>query len=270
MLLALAWALPAACGADESLTPAKPSVAAPDAGATAPLPVPVLDASLPTKAKRSVSTRNPFGNVAVTDNLLWDGDFEWSSAFAQQYGWVNATIVVTYSAFDQIRPDSACRSGLKCGFMTQSQRIAAVGVAPAAGQSVAASVWVKPPGGACSEVGATLISCDYDVDADVELADADGLPDASGWCHLEAVGGPRERATCLYVESRFDEGEALLDDAVVRGVSGSVANKGSAPSASARAELGRTRARLRERLRPAPAAPTPVRVAFEAWMQRAR
>ncbi|MBM4359336.1 MAG: hypothetical protein FJ096_14635, partial [Deltaproteobacteria bacterium] len=38
--------------------------------------------------RRTVTTRNPFGNVAVSDNLLWDGDFEWLSSFADQYAWL--------------------------------------------------------------------------------------------------------------------------------------------------------------------------------------
>ena len=41
----------------------------------------------PPAVKRTVIERNPFGNVEASQNLLWDGDFEWSSPFTDQYGW---------------------------------------------------------------------------------------------------------------------------------------------------------------------------------------
>lgn len=263
--IALACVVPAACGSDESFEPVVAE--APDASPTAPPPAPAPDAS-PVTPKRTVTTKNPFGNVAASDNLLWDGDFEWSTAFAQQAGWVNAGIVVSYSAFSQVRPDPACKSGLKCGYLTQNQRVAAIGVAPAGGKKVEASVWVKVPGTACSEVGAALIACDYQTDPDVELADADGVPDASGWCQLTVVAEPRQRATCLLVESQFDEGEALIDDAVLRAAPEGAVSSAGAAAPSERFEQARSR--IRQALRPAPRVPSQAERAFESWQRRAR
>lgn len=265
-LLALACAAaPAACGSDESFHQVLAQT--PDAGPTATAPAPAPDAA-PVTPKRTVTTKNPFGNVAASDNLLWDGDFEWSTAFAQQAGWVNAGIVVSYSAFSQVRPDPACRSGLKCGYITPNQRVAAIGVAPAGGKKVEASIWVKVPGTSCSEVGAALIACDYQTDPDVELADADGVPDAGGWCRLAVVAEPRQRATCLLVDSRFDEGEALIDDAVVRAAPEGAVSTAGAAAPSARFEQARSR--IRQALRPVPREPSQAERAFESWQRRAR
>lgn len=264
----LAWLsclLPVACGGDEGF---EARAQAPDAGpppSVAPPAPPPPPARTP---KRTVTSKNPFGNVAATHNLLWDGDFEWTTPFAQQAGWVDASIVVSYRAFSQVRPDAACKSGLKCGYLTQSQRVAAIGVSPGAGKKVQASLWTKVPGTNCSEVAATLISCDYLADADVELADADGVPDASGWCHLVGVSEPRARATCLFVEALFDEGEALIDDAVVE-----AAPDSATPSPGlgvGRERFDSARSRIREALRPAPREPSLAARAYETWTGRAR
>lgn len=263
--LLLGCALAAACGSDEGFTPTA-AFTAPDAGASGPKPTPDAPPAAPAP-KRTVTTKNPFGNVAAKSNLLWDGDFEWSTMFAQQAGWVNAGTLVTFSAFTQVRPDSACRSGIKCGYLTQSQRIAAIGVSPGKDKKVQASLWVKVPGKQCAEVSAALIACDYQTDPDVPLADEDGLPDASGWCRLAAVSAPRARATCLYVEALFEEGEALIDDAVVE------AAPDSAVPTSAATERDRyheARKAIRGRLRPAPREPTAAELAFEAWSRRPR
>lgn len=264
--LALAVALPAACGSDERFEP-RVVAGVPDASPGVPPPV-LPEAAPPPTPKRSVTWKNPFGNVAAKHNLLWDGDFEWSTAFAQQAGWVNAGTLVSFSAFSQVRPDPACKSGIKCAYLTQHQRVAAIGVAPGAGQNVQASLWVKVPGTHCSVVGAALISCDYQADPDVELTDADGVPDAGGWCELRVIAAPRTRATCLYVESRFEEGEALIDDAVVRAAPAGAAPTGGSAAMSER--TGEARRRIREALRPGPREPAAAAVAFEHWSRRAR
>src|SRR5262245_48727286 len=179
---AFGLALIGACGGDEVLRgssvperDAGPDVAlTPDAGsADAP----------PLEVKRRVFTRNPFGNVGASDNLLWDGDFEWQSAFAQQYGWVDAASLITVSAFGQIRVGPTCKSGMKCGYLTQGQKIAAIGVSPSQG-AVSASVWIKPSTTDCSDLAVLLFACDYGDDPDVPLIDADGKPDADGWCEF--------------------------------------------------------------------------------------
>jgi len=259
-------ALFAACGEDETLRSAAPGAA--DAGPVSP-PKPDAgkeDVSLPVK--RRVFSRNPFGNVHAKDNLLWDGDFEWHTQFAQQYGWVNAAQLVTVGALETLKVGPECRSGMKCGLLTQNQRIAGVGISPG-DVNVSASVWIRIPTTDCSDMGATLIACDYAEDTDVPLVDVDGKPDAEGWCHYEAVSAPRKRATCLYIDARFAEGEALVDDAVVRAAPGSTPSS-RVLSASEQRSVDQARKVIRQRLRPAPPERRDAAEALERWARRAR
>lgn len=266
VLALLALAPFVACGTDEGFSP---GVGA-GGGTTEPPVQPPKDASVADAlaVKRTVIVRNPFGNVQAKQNLLWDGDFEWHSKFAQQYGWVNASFLVSVEAFDQVIVGPRCRSGMKCGLLTQNQRIAGVGVSPG-DVPVSASVWVHVPGPDCAGVSASIIACDYAVDEDVGLADADGQPDADGWCHYEGVSAPRKRATCLFLDAEFSDGEAVVDDAVV------LAAPGANPSSRAltpgqQKHADQARKLIRERLRPGP----PVREervdALERWARRKR
>jgi hypothetical protein len=269
LALPLAFALASACGSDE-LMQVKTHASTPDAGPNPP-PTASDSGAPPPAPKRTVFTRNPFGDVQAKDNLLWDGDFEWFTAFADQYGWVNvgSLLVVSSSAFTNVRVSPDCRSGMKCGYLSQNQRTAAVGVSPGGDQNVSASVWIRVPNGDCAgDMGVTLISCDYSVDPDLDLADADGKPDAKGWCHYEGVSAPRQRATCLYVEARFPDGEALLDDAVVRAAPAGATPSGIVASPAEHAKLESVRKLLRERLRPRPPGTNKAREAFERRARR--
>jgi len=263
----LGLALIGSCGGDEALpagaapgADAGPDVArAPDAGAP--------DSALPDApaVRRRVFTRVPFGNVGTSDNLLWDGDFEWQSAFAQQYGWVDAASIITVSGFGQIRVGPVCKSGMKCGYLTQGQKIAAIGVSPSQG-AVSASVWIKPSTGDCSDVAVMLFACDYGDDPDVPLTDGDG-PDAEGWCEFGAMSVQRKRASCLSVEARFTDGEALVDNAVVRAAppGAKLVTAGRAATAEERAQAATLRRFLREWLKPGRRPPSAALEAFRQW-----
>jgi hypothetical protein len=259
-----------ACGDDEtSLSQNSPIQSDAGVGGTSPK----SDASKPDaptiKPKRTVFTRNPFGNVAASDNLIWDGDFEWFSAFAEQYGWVDAAQLIGVAAFNRVRVSTECKSGMRCGVMTQNQRIAAIGVAAAGGANVEAGVWIKMPTSDCVDMHVALISCDFgDVDPDVVLTDADNKPDATGWCHFHAVSPGRKRATCLTIEARFAEGEALIDDAVVRATSDAPTPSESAPSDAASSE--RFRVSIREYMKPRPPEKSRAHEAIERWLGRRR
>jgi hypothetical protein len=260
-----------ACGGDETLlAPLDAGMleAGPDAASDSPPPPedagPEVDAAAPAP-KRTLLQRNPFGNVAEADNLLWDGDFEWHTFFASQYGWASTQNLIVQGAFDQIEIGPACRSGMKCGTLTQSQRFAAIGVAPS-GAKVMARVFGKPPTGDCYDLAVELFACDYALDPDLALEDADG-PDADGWCEYSGVGEERQRATCLSVEARFVEGKALVDDAVVKAAPPGARLARPAPLASPdrRAALEQSRAALRAWLKPGSKPPHPAREAWIAW-----
>jgi hypothetical protein len=209
--------------------------------------------------------------VGASDNLLWDGDFEWHSAFGSQYGWVDALGVISTGAFSGVRVGPDCRSGMKCGVLTQNQRVAAIGVSPM-GALVSASIWSKPSTGLCEDVRVLLIACDYGTDPDLPVMDADGKPNSEGWCEHVLVAEQRERASCLLVVAEFVEGEAIIDDAIVR-----AAPPGASPSTSAFVPTpmesriaSDARVRLREWLKPGRAVEPEAKGAFERFRQRRR
>ncbi|NOT43186.1 MAG: hypothetical protein HOP14_01125, partial [Acidobacteria bacterium] len=204
----------AACGSsDEDTGEGTPSHdAGPDSSGN---DATTTDTSQPN-VKREIFQKNPFGNIAASNNTLWDGDFEWATQFASQYAWVPVTgFGVGLAPFEGIRASASCRSGMKCAFMTQNLSMAGIGVAPG-GSKVSASIWAHPPDGVCDAMTIALISCSFGENDDLQMKDADDAPDADGWCHYEAISDVREFATCIYVVADFVDGEAIVDDGVIR------------------------------------------------------
>ncbi len=215
----------AGCGGGESLSPRDGAIAVtPDASAPTPdaggedAGADVPDASAPADAgakKREVFERNPFGNVAARDNLLWDGDFEWSSAFSDQYGWIN--VPITSLTFTGVRVGPECRSGLKCAAVKKGGGLVGIAVT-SRGQELAASVWAKPTSAnasppSCTKITALLTS-NGGTDADAVLPPDADAPDASGWCHFAVIAPPRSDKPYLYLQN--DTGaELVVDDAVI-------------------------------------------------------
>jgi hypothetical protein len=262
-LAGVAVVVAAACGSDETLVSPLPVGSVPDGSVS---DAPTEEDALP--AVRSVVQRNPFGNVEAADNLLWDGDFEWHSAFASQYGWAPVSLFTPIGSFDQVVIGAECRSGMKCGFLTPGQRVAAIGVSPGAGM-VSASVWVKSPSGSCADIVAQVIACDYAGDPELPLAAVAG-PDADGWCQLAAVGPERKRPSCLSLVARHATGRAFVDDAVVRAV-GEGAMAYASPRQATREErvwAEQARAVLREWLKPGRVQPPEARRRYQAWRAR--
>ncbi|MEB2323706.1 MAG: hypothetical protein OZ921_14435 [Sorangiineae bacterium] len=265
----VALALAGACDYDDA--PVSPLSR--DAGADASLPRPDAGDAEAEAPLRTIIERSPFGDVAARDNLLWDGDFEWETAFADSSGWVGAgPLFVPIGTFSQLRIGAACRSGMKCGYLAPSQRVGAIGVAPPGDAPVYASVWVKPPTGNCFDVGVVLFGCSDRSDPDLTLLTDDGAPDADGWCAFRAVGGARRRATCLLVEARFADGEALVDDAVVRAASPEerVFRRALAPQPVDRRAADAMRAVMKRVMVPREPPPNAAERAFEAWRRRPR
>jgi len=158
---------------------------------------------------RTILQRDPFGNVAETQNLLWDGDFEWESAFADQYGWFqgqSANLTLRH-----LGPD--CRSGLKCAVLGPD----IIGLAvSSADRGLYVSAWIRPSDGSCEGFRLFLLSEGiYSDGIDFPIPAAAAAPDDAGWCHFEATAPQRDDKSYLFISSTVD-GEALVDDAVVR------------------------------------------------------
>ncbi len=216
-LLPLSLAVLAAC-ADERVSPVGtedagvPTAPPPDASTEIPPDAP------PTTKKRDVILRNPFGNVAEAQNLLWDGDFEWSSPFTDQYGWIQLPASAT---IEEVVVGPACRSGVKCARVGKDDAIIGIAVSSAE-LGLDASIWARfepdegeetPP---CSAVIAYLLDLGGldGSDPDTMLVPTSELADEAGYCHLTAASPQRSNKTYLYVENDATV-SMLVDDCVV-------------------------------------------------------
>jgi hypothetical protein len=182
-----------------------------------------------------VITRHPFGNVAVTDNLLWDGDFEWLSGFADQYAWLagSSTATIGYQLPRQV-VGARCKSGVKCVELKPNAVVVGYAVS-SKGSALEASVHARLDGD-CAQVTVALVSLD-DGDGLVALAPKERT---DGFCRYEIVAKERSSATWLFVQNKSKE-KIVVDDAVVRR-SGQQALAG-APRVEASLSRGRCRAR---------------------------
>lgn len=173
------------------------------AGGSTPTPQPV----------RVVYERNPFGNVAATGNLLWDGDFEWRPAFASQYGWIQANNQnFSGAGLPKSVLGGACRSGIRCTRLEAGNVLIGLAVV-SEDEELTASLWLRPEGDDdCTAVDVLLVSQDGS-EPGVQL-----MPDPvgeDGWCRVAATVPVRASAQYLYLQSNaFDDG-FLVDDAVV-------------------------------------------------------
>lgn len=155
--------------------------------------------------KRTVITRNPLGNVAASNNLLWDGDFEWMSLFSDQYGWL-------YNYSFQKPPQllgAACRSGIKCVLVAGGSTLIGLAVA-SQGSSLDVSVWADTND--CDSLSVVLAS-QYGAEPSLSVP---GVVDETegGWCHYSGLSGPRTSAVFLLIEN-MGSASVTVDDAVI-------------------------------------------------------
>lgn len=160
---------------------------------------------------RTVEERSPFGNVGATDNLLWDGDFEWTSPFTDQYGWLFGP---PYSyAFPSAVIGAECRSGVKCATVAKNKAILGIGVGSSS-LGLVVSVYTKIKASACKEVDVALLNI-ANAQKDVAIPPETDAPDKAGWCHYSATVPSYDKKVYLLVDN--NTGDVLLvDDAVVR------------------------------------------------------
>ena len=206
-LLLTATLLPVAAGCqDDSLSanPAPRIVAdagrADDGGADVQTDaLPESDGSV--QVKRTVIQRDPFGNYGVTDNLLMDGDFEWSGPFALQYPWFRLPILNSQDS----RPDRAygfsCHSGTRCALLRPNSGMAGVAVRPAKDKYKAhLSFWMRTTSlDSLASVHVSMAGCFDDANDEYEL-DLTEQQQPDGWRHVTApVTFPDKDLNCLFV-----------------------------------------------------------------------
>jgi hypothetical protein len=250
------------CSVDESVrpVPAEPGPVLPDAGQ--------LDSGPAEDAggvRRTVQQKNPFGNVAETENLFWDGDFEWASPFSDQYGWLKG-LPLAY-AFDGIRIGAACRSGIKCAALEKGKVLVAIGVA-SKGHKLAASFWARPEQAACDGITAILMAGILGGpggDVDIPLSPDAAEPDDAGWCSYRTVSEERLTKPYLYIKNNTG-GEILVDDAVLKRAAPTMPLSAKIVlSAAAAADLQAIRADLAKLRGPHDPPPNAARRALSTW-----
>ncbi len=162
--------------------------------------------------KRTMLARNPLGHVSERENLLWDGDFEWSSPFSDEYGWLSGPPFDF--TFPNVRIGSACHSGIKCAALPAGKAI--LGIAVAAKQAkLDVSYWAHLTKGNCSGVQTVVTEYQGQGDADATIHPTTVAPDADGWCFYESVIAARTGKPALYISNKSGA-EVIVDDAVIK------------------------------------------------------
>jgi hypothetical protein len=221
--------------------------------------------------KRTIEQRNPYGNVALVDNLLWDGDFEWSTPFADQYGWLTGTIggYISYT-LPTIAIGIECISGVKCAKLAKHGVLVGVGVA-SVGHPLQASFAARLSTGDCaSTLGAFLFPADEQQPL-YDLVPDQVDPDQAGVCTYRVIAPELPSSAWLYIENDSDA-DVIVDDAVVQPVtpSASVSRSALLPAAWTAARAAWARPEIRRALRPRDPPPSPVLRAFEQRMRGRR
>lgn len=184
-------------------------------GIAPPVPTQEIDAGAPPSGiVRTVGFRNPFGDATHPDNLVLDGDFEFSGRSGQT-PWIAAggnggQMALAYET------GGHCRSGVRCAFMPAESILLGHVATPPAGK-IYIRVWGKPDGGGdragkCSDLTVSFFDSTNNTSAGTAPAQS-LVPDETGWCLYEAVllGVPLHEPL-LYLKSKD---QPVIVDAVV-------------------------------------------------------
>lgn len=198
---------------------------------------------------RGVEQRGRFGNVEARDNMMWDGDFEWSGLFVSQYSWATSSSGWSPSDMPDIALGGQCRSGLKCARLPRSRSLAGLAVSPSTPMTHVRA-WAKPPAESrCDQIRVAVGAC-FEGSVTRQIVASAEEPDKDGWCLFEGDVQTLTVSPCVFVQNKTNDQEtpALLDD-VYLGPSSATAPQPEAPSALAidSSELEALRARLRKR-----------------------
>lgn len=233
----------------------------------------------PAGKKRTVEQRNPFGNVADARNLLWDGDFEWTSPFTDQYGWWEIAGISANPVLSDVVLGAACKSGVKCARVKKRADIIGLGVGSSQ-EPLVVSAWVKfePAAGVeaapCSDAEVTLVDIGEvsASDPDAAIALESETPDENGWCHFSGMAAARQTKPYLFVSNNSLQMPMLVDDVVMTAVSERRVAPLPAPAgvelpAERRAHLARVKAAVRAMPRLHEGRADHARQKFEEHMQ---
>jgi hypothetical protein len=154
-------------------------------GIAPPVPTQEIDAgsSPATAVVRTVSYRNPFGDAVHPDNLMLDGDFEFTGRSGQT-PWIAASGTGAPINIDY-ETGGRCRSGVRCARMQGGSILLGHVATPPAGK-IYLRIWGKPDSGKCSELSVAFFDSTNNQSAGTAPAQTPA-PDETGWCLYEAV-----------------------------------------------------------------------------------
>lgn len=195
----------AACGKDAEPTP----VAAPTPTTTTTEP----EAPPPAPSARVVGWRNPFGDTLHPDNLMIDGDFEFTGRSGQMPWILVSSQGQTALDFDT---GGRCWSGVRCAKMNQNTTMIGYLASPRE-KNLFVRVWGKPDSANCGDVTIVLVD-ERANQSRGTLAAQHVAADELGWCRYELLtksmnqypypwGNP-----ALVVQAK--KSATLIDDAV--------------------------------------------------------
>lgn len=212
--------------------------------------------------KRTVLQRDPFGNYREGDNLLIDGDFEWTGGLmSSQTPWWVSPMLISWSAPDLL-VGARCHSGMKCAVLSPSQSVAGAGVGTRE-PGLQLSAWIHPALPDCSLVSVSVGLCAGIMSAVHPIDSVSSTPDADGWCHFDGVVPAGSSRACVFVsnESDADDARVIVDDFVLRPASHAGSGLRRLPSPRHLAAVEQLRKGARELFQPRPPAwtsPPPV------------
>jgi hypothetical protein len=172
------------------------------------------DAPNPQEVVRTVEQRSPFGNLDVPDNLVLDGDFEFTGRSGQM-PWL------AFGGMGQgtlnFATGGLCRSGVRCASLTAGSEMIGWMASPKSG-GMNVSLWAKPPSGNCADLRVFVTDIEGQADGDGLRAETTKAGEG-GWCRYEVdAANYAGMQPVLYVSTASSrvQGPILVDDAVAR------------------------------------------------------
>lgn len=162
-------------------------------------------------SRRIVEERNPFGFTEASENLLADGDFEFTGRQGQQpwfsFGGSGQEVL-------NFATGGHCLSGIRCAALSGGGTIIGFVASPKrVGMDV--SLYAKPTSGQCEDVKVTVTDLDEVLRS--TSVKSEGGPNDAGWCHYVGTSGTYANySPALFVEApKKEKGGALIDKVVM-------------------------------------------------------
>jgi hypothetical protein len=171
-------------------------------------------AAAPQDVVRTVEQRSPFGNLDLPDNLVLDGDFEFTGRTGQM-PWLS--FGDTGQGTLNFATGGLCRSGVRCASLGANDEIIGWMASPKTG-GMEVSIWVKPPSGNCLDVSVAVTDLGREGQG-APLTPETSKVEPGRWCRFAGNAGQYAgKQPVLYVGTAGPRvtGPILVDDAVAR------------------------------------------------------